>query len=130
MPETWYAHPDDLIGGWAVMNRDHRPSALNYDADPDAREVANFMCEEDARRIAALHNADLAGSLLPEGGETCTEWGPRCSDPSHGGLLFVHEEMVAREAVDGYGARREVREWPDGSSFTGPWVAVDQPKKD
>jgi len=124
MPETWYAQPNDLIGGWAVMNRDHSPGQLDRAADPDAREVCTFMSEADARRIAELHNADVAGRLLPDGGETRAEWGPRCPDPSHLGRLFVHEEMVSRRQVDGYRARREVREWSDGSSWTGPWVEV------
>lgn len=57
MRETWYAHPNDLIGGWAVLNRDHPPSGLNRHVDPDAREVATFMSEADARRIVELHNA-------------------------------------------------------------------------
>ncbi len=71
-----------------------------------------------------LEALSAAGRLLPDGGETRIEWGPRCSDPSHLGHLFVHGEMVSRNAVDGYRARREVREWPDGSSWTGPWVEV------
>lgn len=59
--ETWYAHPNDLIGGWSVMNRDYPPSGLNRVTDPGGREVATFMSEADARRIAALHNADVTG---------------------------------------------------------------------
>lgn len=71
--ETWYAHPNDLIGGWSVMNRDHPPSGLNRHVDPDGREVATFMSEADARRIVELHNAatlvDVWPPAPPQGGE-------------------------------------------------------------
>lgn len=59
LDERWYAHEDDLIGGWAVMNHDHPPSQLNRGADPDARQVGNFLSEEIARHVVALHNASL-----------------------------------------------------------------------
>jgi hypothetical protein len=101
------------------------------DLDPLVDRLAAYLCDEDrvcpdcvtaaGRALRFLANANLP---LPDGGETRTEWGPRCSDPSHLGQLFVHEEMVSAHAVDGYRARREAREWPDGSSWTGPWVEV------
>lgn len=55
--ELWYAHPNDLIGGWSVLTIDGPPSRLG--PGPEGREVATFCSEEDARRIAALHNADI-----------------------------------------------------------------------
>lgn len=59
LAERWYAHPDDLVGGWCVMNRDHPPSQLDRDVDPDAREVGDFLGEDVARHVVALHNATL-----------------------------------------------------------------------
>jgi hypothetical protein len=55
--ERWYAHPDDLVGGWCVMNRDFPPSRLNRHTDPDGREVGNFLSEAIARHVVELHNA-------------------------------------------------------------------------
>lgn len=59
LSERWYAHPNDLIGGWAVLNRDYPPSQVNHAKDPDAREVGDFLSEEVARHIVDLHNATL-----------------------------------------------------------------------
>lgn len=59
LAERWYAQPDDEIGGWCVMNRDHPPSQLNRNADPDARQVGNFLSEDIARHVVELHNASL-----------------------------------------------------------------------
>lgn len=59
LTERWYVQPNDLIGGWCVMNRDFPPSQLNRDADPDAREVGDFLGEDVARHVVALHNASL-----------------------------------------------------------------------
>jgi hypothetical protein len=167
MPETWYAHPNDLIGGWSVLNRDHPPSGLNRVADPDGREVATFMSEADARRIADLRNAQavtadinyanpdvkligwalhasyccdgyhdgslsdedidgaravlrvLAGRLLPEGGETRTEWGMR---DRTGKVYPARDEADARDLAAHHAARgvKVVRH----SIWTGPWVEV------
>lgn len=61
--EVWFAHPNDLFGGWSVMNRDHPPSRLDRRTDPDGREVATFVDETDARRIVELHNADGTASV-------------------------------------------------------------------
>ncbi len=60
LTERWYVHPNDLIGGWAVLNRDCPPSQLNRHTDPDAREVGDFLTEQVARHIVELHNATLA----------------------------------------------------------------------
>jgi hypothetical protein len=53
--ERWYAHPNDLIGGWSILTHDGPPSELD---GSNGREVATFVFEADARRIADLHNAD------------------------------------------------------------------------
>lgn len=45
----WYAHEDDVIGGWCVMPVDEAPSQGCF-------EVASFLSEQIARYIALLHN--------------------------------------------------------------------------
>ena len=49
---TWYARPDDLIGGWCVMPSDEPPSS-------GPPEVASFASETVAQHIADLHNGWL-----------------------------------------------------------------------
>lgn len=44
-PGPWYAHADDLIGGWCVRTVETPPSE-------GPGEVASFIREEDARLIA------------------------------------------------------------------------------
>ena len=53
-PAPWFVHPDDLIGGWAVMSVDKPPSQC----DPRAGEieVCNYLREADARLIVKLRN--------------------------------------------------------------------------
>lgn len=123
--ETWYAHPNDLIGGWSVLNRNHPPSRLNRATDPDGREVATFMSEADARRIAELHNAEVAGRLLPDGGETRTEWGvrSRAGEVSPAFDEADARDLAARRAAVGRPAKVVCR-----PLWTGPWVEVtDEP---
>lgn len=50
----WYAHPNDVIGGWSVMNCDKPPSRI--DLNLSDREVATFVDEDDARHMVQLHN--------------------------------------------------------------------------
>jgi len=176
--ETWYAHPNDLIGGWSVLNRDHPPSGLNRVDDRDGREVATFMSEADARRIADLHNTEAlyvcescpdngwgccgswnggadrrafvagrrrererlaaAGRLLPDGGETRTEWEVWWHVGDEGGIALSERHLASREQAEQRG-RKRIGEYAitrftihcrdhlifaDGSSFTGPWVEV------
>lgn len=52
MPQ-WYAIRNDLIGGYAVGNRDAPVSAYDHHADDI---IADFMSEDDAKAIAALLN--------------------------------------------------------------------------
>lgn len=48
---TWYAKPNDLIGGWCVGTDELPPSKASV-----APLVADFMNEAVARHVAALHN--------------------------------------------------------------------------
>jgi hypothetical protein len=50
MRDKWYAKPDDLIGGWCVMDTDMTPGEANRP------EIACFISEKLARHIAYLHN--------------------------------------------------------------------------
>lgn len=54
--ERWYAHPNDLIGGWSILTHDGPPSELD---GHNGREVATFVNQQDARHIVDLHNAAL-----------------------------------------------------------------------
>lgn len=65
----WYAQPDDLIGGWCVADVNRPPSTFT-DPPPGTpaagcRYIAAFTDEASARRIAALHNADLDRRRAP-----------------------------------------------------------------
>ncbi len=51
---TWYAQPNDVIGGWCVMDVDATP------ADAQRPEIADFTRREHAEHIADLHNERLA----------------------------------------------------------------------
>jgi hypothetical protein len=58
--QHWYAVEDDMTGaGWCVMNVPKSPIL----ADPGTGEyqIARRLSENDARMIAELHNAGLAG---------------------------------------------------------------------
>lgn len=57
LKQRWYVHPDDLIGGWAVMNVDKPPSQADYRLYEVS--VADFLTEEAARHMVELHNATL-----------------------------------------------------------------------
>lgn len=46
---SWYAQPNDLIGGWCITTTDMPLSA-------GAFEVADMFTEEVARHIVRLHN--------------------------------------------------------------------------
>src|SRR4051812_44600070 len=73
--QRWYAVPDDMsvAGSWCVMNVGKTPVA----SDPATGElqIARYLCEQEARRIADLHNAELAGrpSTRPERYRVLTE---------------------------------------------------------
>lgn len=62
MSETWYAKPDDLVGGWCVMNVDLTPGEISdrgvlWARENNALYIAGFTNEKNAKMIAALHNA-------------------------------------------------------------------------
>lgn len=61
----WYVRANDTIGGWAIMPMDEPPSS-------GCLEIADFVSEEHARHIAALHNywldSDDAGWKADHGG--------------------------------------------------------------
>jgi len=52
MTSSWYAQPNDLVGGWCVMPVDLPPSSGFF-------EVADFCDERIARYVAKLHNDAL-----------------------------------------------------------------------
>lgn len=72
-----------------------------------------------------------AGLLLPAGAKVSEEWTVR--DPAGRDDPGGEFRCGGRALVDGLVAqwpgsrtiRREVRTWPDGSRWTGPWVPVD-----
>lgn len=55
----WYAHPDDLIGGWCIMSCDKPPSQVSPLGGSGEYMIASFMDEDDAKYIVALHNIVL-----------------------------------------------------------------------
>lgn len=65
---AWFPQPNDLIGGWSIMTADKTPG--NSDPRKGEIEVASFMDEKTARRIAHLHNESLStvheGRIFPE----------------------------------------------------------------
>lgn len=76
---------------------------------------------------------ESAGRLLPGGGQTLVEWGVRNANgwgawapnaPRRESAEY-HAERLGRQLV-----RREVQQFADGSSYSGPWVAVDQEATD
>lgn len=66
----WYAKPDNLIGGWCVMDIDATPG------ESSRSPVADFSSERMARHVAYLHNqwvkndqrvAEVMSQCLSEG---------------------------------------------------------------
>jgi hypothetical protein len=60
--ELWHVHPNDVDGGWTILNRSMTPaalSALGRDADPGARVVCETRYPAVALYIATLHNLGL-----------------------------------------------------------------------
>lgn len=126
-PTTWpaaAAHPE------AVRTL---TAALAQVLTPYAREHGT------AKSFAALavESLALSGRLLPDGGETRTEWLARWGED----LEFEHPvsgkayaagfvDSMTRGGFRAVTARREVREWPDGSSWSGPWVDPENTKED
>ncbi|HZP53876.1 hypothetical protein [Actinocrinis sp.] len=59
LASTWYAKPDDLIGGWCVMDVNRTP------AEAQRPEIAAFTSQALAEHIADLHNANLERENWP-----------------------------------------------------------------
>lgn len=56
MLETkWYVKPNDLIGGWCIIDVDSSPG------ESSRYEIATFISKESADHIAELHNDYLEG---------------------------------------------------------------------
>lgn len=55
--ESWYAQPNDLIGGWCVMPVNETP------ATSGVNEIADFTNAAIARYIAAVNPATLLALL-------------------------------------------------------------------
>lgn len=130
--ETWAIAWNEDLWLWEVRTASGKPVADMIQA------------KETAEHIVALHNADLAGRLLPEGGETRTEWGVHWHVSGEGGIAMSEgrfgwrdaAERRGRERVGQYGItrysvhRREHRDFGEQGTFVGPWVAVDQETTD
>lgn len=52
--QIWHAMPNDLIGGWSVMNVHETPAMIRHSRGEV--EVALFTSKEVAEHIAELHN--------------------------------------------------------------------------
>lgn len=121
---------------------------MSADADPLVDRLAALLCDdcdpgpchdsisEAGRVLKFLANA---GRLLPEGGQTRTEWGVRstgdyavdCTDADEAHRWAARDvRILCERGRDATLIRRSVQEWPDGSTLTGPWVAVDQEATD
>jgi hypothetical protein len=109
----WYAKPDDLIGGWAVMDVDLTPGEVS-DQSPSERahmhEIANFVTREHAEEIARLHNdAERVSRLLWLAREGIDIFADLLTnrEPGRGGSM--------RNLVDEIDAYRAERGWsPNG----------------
>lgn len=120
-------------------------------ADPLVDQLAALLCDQvpgchdcisgAGRTLKFLANA---GRLLPEGGETRTEWEVRWHSGPDDGICMEERYHASRASAETTGPtrigqygitrysvhHREHRIFDDGSSYSGPWVAVDQPKED
>jgi hypothetical protein len=65
---TWYAQPNDILGGWCVMPVDKPPGEAKI------QEVADVVDETTARHLADIHNRWLL-ELLPQRG--VNSWKPK-----------------------------------------------------
>jgi len=62
MVVEWYAVINDLIGGWALSTTDEPVSSGS------GLYIGDFMCEDTARHIAAVHNTCLYSARSLVGG--------------------------------------------------------------
>lgn len=61
MQQPWYAHANDLVGGWSVMNVDRPPSEADYRLGE--YEIGSMWSEQTAKHVVELHNATLRSWL-------------------------------------------------------------------
>ncbi len=87
----WYPKPNDLIGGWAVMNCDQSPA--NADFGKGDLEVADFTDAPHARFIASLANhADDFVRLLRAAERKVTNDPRRCSELAEALAAFEEKQ--------------------------------------
>ena len=113
---------------------------FDYDQAPEYRiawgDALGFVRREYLNRAArGLDALRAAGRLLPEGGKRRTEYAVRVDRPhprrseKAGAIMGPWAEANARHAPtiwDGWATlQRTVIRWPNGSSYTGPWVEVE-----
>lgn len=119
--------------GSTVFDDDHVPyEYTEHERDQYRAEACAVMVEDRAALMAA-------GRLLPEPLETRTEWGIRLPDqPDYvtqnspdPRRWAQHNVTVRRErGIAAVLIRREMRTYPDWSTWVGPWVAVDPDTKE
>jgi hypothetical protein len=122
--QTRWSRETELIAARALENVQPPESD---EAEPDEGFVT------DARRVLAALNS--AGRLLPEGGETRTEYRDR-DTVSGGAVIFRSRERADQWCAEHHEpspyepwhpCAREVctvTEWPDGSEHRSPWEPV------
>ena len=124
MPET---NADPLVDQLAALICDGCDPGPCYDSISAAGRTLKFLAN--------------AGRLLPEGGETEAHWRSRYLATGNAyemrGLRRSTRQEVESDVMHdralGYDVvmeSRTVRYWPDATTFTGPWVAVDQEATD
>lgn len=111
MNVRWFAHPNDLIGGWCVTTVDKPPSQHA----PGDFTVADFIDEATARYIAELHNSRLDD---PRPGRVVSGL-----DPMRDPALAIELTMREREALmtrDDWSEQIDrVLSWPIGAVTPG-----------
>jgi hypothetical protein len=106
MRDKWYAKPDDLIGGWCVMDTDMTPGEANRP------EIACFISEKLARHIAYLHNQwvyeGCEEDMTPVKVEV--QSGPYFGLP-YGDKVIVHFEVVLDPQMVSHLPGDKVKPW-------------------
>lgn len=64
LTRTWYVKPDDVIGGWCIMDIDATPAEAPVVTRADGYRypvptVASFLSKEVAEHVVHLHNSQL-----------------------------------------------------------------------
>jgi len=120
MPEV---DEDQLTPDELLLYDAYRAMGCPAAVDPVDPDDCASVAVESIRVLRA------AGRLLPDGGETRTDWGVRsgddyaidCSDSDEAHRWAVRDVLILRgRGRDAALIRREIHRWPDGSSWTGP----------